>query len=208
MSGPVEIDRDGGTGMKWIAFTALAAGVATMVLGADQALAQLQLTPQTIRQSPQAQPTPRGQQPRRDARREGDPNQPGQQRRRDRRQQEQTAATQPEQQPVANPNFPRRLQQADLRSRFFDGRPINARALGGGLFTMVFHPDGRMERTAANGQTTNGRWRFLGDAYCSRWEGNSAEVCHTVVQEGQTVRVVRNTRAVATWSRDGAPRAP
>ncbi len=65
--------------------------------------------------------------------------------------------------PNAPTTFPRRLDQRTIRGRFFNGQPINARALGGGLFTLVFHEDGRMERTAANGQVTDGALRFVGD---------------------------------------------
>jgi hypothetical protein len=105
-------------------------------------------------------------------------------------------------------NFPRRLDQRAIRARFFDGEPINARALGGELFTVRFHPDGRLVRISRSGEERAGRWRFQGDAYCSRWEGNRAESCHTIVEEGQVVRVVRNTRAVATWARGSTPPAP
>jgi hypothetical protein len=180
---------------------AVAAGVAANA-AVTPAAAQLQLTPQETRRTPQSAPTQGRPAPRRGggdaqgARREGAE---GQQRGRRRGA---PAAPPAEAEPAAT-NFPRRLDQRALRDRFFDGRPINARALGGALFVITFHVDGRMERVDARGQATNGRWRFQGDAYCSRWEGNRTETCHTVVQEGEVVRVVRNTRAVATWARGG-----
>lgn len=106
---------------------------------------------------------------------------------------------------ATNSSFARRLEPRAIRERFFDGQPFNVRAIGGQIFRMTFHPDGRIERTDTQGQTVNGRWRFLGDTYCSRWDGNPAESCHTVVEEASVVRVVRNTRAVAVWARGDLP---
>lgn len=109
--------------------------------------------------------------------------------------------------PQTRGNFPRRLDQRTIRARFMDGQPIASRTLGGQVYMLTFHQDGRLERVSPQGETSNGRWRFVGDAYCSRWDGNRTETCHTIVEEGQTVRVVRNTRAVATWTRPGAQAA-
>lgn len=171
--------------------------LAAATLAAVPAFAQLQLTPQ-VRQTPSGPPSQANQ-----PRRQGEPQQ-GQRRQQQQRQQQQ------EDQQAAAPatNFPRRLDQRTIRTRFFDGQPLNARALGGALFTVTFFPDGRLQRTSARGEVTNGRWRFQGDAYCSRWDGNRTETCHTVVEEGTTIRVVRNTRAVATWAREGTPPPP
>jgi hypothetical protein len=155
------------------------------------ALAQLQLTPQVPRQSstsyvrpavPNAEGEAARPAPRAPARL---PRQSG------------TASTEAQ----TRGNFPRRLDQRAIRERFVDGQPIASRALGGQIYTLTFFPDGRLERISPQGETTKGRWRFQGDAYCSRWDGNRAETCHTIVEEGTTVRVVRNTRAVATWTR-------
>lgn len=152
------------------------------------ALAQLQLTPQVTPQTPVATPTrtPRAERPRRDR--------------------QQTPAT--DESTAANSNFPRRLTQKDIRTRFFDGEPINARGRGGASFVIVFHPDGRMERTSANGDKIAGKWHFLGDAYCSRWEGETHDTCYTVVQDGEVIKVVLTTRAIATWSKTGTPPLP
>jgi hypothetical protein len=214
------------------------------------ASAQIQLVPSGGQTRARPASPPAAAQPRspdaRPAQRSPSARQGGEQRRGPgRRGQRQTpAATEAAPGETAAPsNFPRRLDQRTIRGRFFNGQPINARALGGGLFTLVFHEDGRMERTSPNGEVRTGRWRFLGDAYCSRWDPTpptgapppsaaatppsagrqggrrssgarqpaprlAPEVCHTVVQEGTTIRVVRNTRAVATWAHEGTPPPP
>ncbi len=180
--------------------------LAAAVLLPAAAGAQIQLVPGAAPTQVSPSPPPRGE-PHTGARREGQPPQTEEERRRRaeerRRQQQQQQNAQPQQAatpPPPNNPFPRRLDQREIRTRFFDGQPVNARGLGGATFVVRFHADGRMERTAPNGQVTNGRWRMLGDGYCSRWEG-SAEQCYTVVQDGATVRVVRGTRGVATWTR-------
>jgi hypothetical protein len=173
---------------------------------ATPALAQVQLLPPGSGVTP-SPPAPGSQgQPNTGTRRDQNLTPEEQRRRREaeeRRRREQQQRGQPPQQaaaPVPETNFPRRLDPREIRTRFFDGNEINARGLGGASFVLRFHADGKMERSAPNGQVTNGRWRMLGEGYCSRWEG-SAEQCFTVVQEGGTVRVVRGTRAVATWTR-------
>jgi hypothetical protein len=171
--------------------------LAAATLVAVPALAQLQLTPQ-VRQTPAGPPSQASP-----PHRQGE-SQQGQRRPPLQRQQ------QPEEQQAAAPttNFPRRLDQRTIRTRFFNGQPMNARALGGALFTVTFFPDGRLQRTNAQSEVTNGRWRFQGDAYCSRWDGSRTETCHTVVEDGSVIKVVRNTRAVATWAREGTPPPP
>jgi hypothetical protein len=161
------------------------------------ALAQVQLVPPPGGASQQPPRPPEG--PNAGQRRDQNltPEERERRRREAERRRQQQAAPAP---PVPETNFPRRLPPPEIRTRFFDGNAINARGLGNSIFTLRFHADGKMERTAPNGQVTNGRWRMLGEGYCSRWEG-SAEQCFTVVQEGGTVKVVRGTRAVATWSR-------
>jgi hypothetical protein len=82
-----------------------------------------------------------------------------------------------------------------------------ARGLGNQTFTLAFFPDGRMERTDGRGERVEGRWRFHADNYCSHWQ-NGPETCHTLVTDGQNVRVVRNTRAVAVWAQGEGPIPP
>lgn len=166
---------------------------------AAPALAQLQLTPQVPRQSTTTYVRP--------AVPSGTPSAAGTATTDGTRPAQRSTARLPRQSGTATPeaqtrgNFPRRLDQRAIRERFVDGQPIASRALGGQIYTLTFFPDGRLERISPQGETTKGRWRFQGDAYCSRWDGNRTETCHTVVEEGTTVRVVRNTRAVATWTR-------
>jgi hypothetical protein len=182
---------------------ALLAGFSLLFLAAPgprPAQAQLVLTP-PAQQQQQSQP----QQPRRQVTEE-------ERRRRaeeERRRRQGQAAQQQQGADGAPPqgNFPRRLTPREIRDQFFDGRPVRARGLGNQLFTMVFHADGRMERTDARGDRVEGRWRFLADNYCSRWQ-NGGETCHTLVTDGTNVRVVRNTRAVAVWSRGEGPLPP
>jgi hypothetical protein len=218
----------------------IAVAVTVAVAGAfgavDAAMAQIQLVPQG-RPGTSAQPSQQQRPPAFRPTNRPEAAGPDAQRGNRRRGQTTPPASAAPADPNATSTFPRRLDQRTIRTRFFDGQPINARALGGGLFTLVFHEDGRMERTAANGQVTTGRWRFVGDAYCSRWDStapaapattpppptprqrgqrgqgqpaqrSAPETCHTVVQEGTTIRVVRNTRAVATWAREGTPPPP
>src|SRR6185312_5193715 len=88
-----------------------------------------------------------------------------------------------------NPNFPHRLAQAEIQERFFSGQPIEARNSGGALFKVVFSPGGQAQRLNIKKDTTQtGKWRFLGDGYCSRWEGEH-EICYTVVQDKEIIKV-------------------
>ena len=112
-------------------------------------------------------------------------------------------------QPATPSNFPRRLPQSELRNRFFDGEPIISRGRGSAaLITLVFSKEGVVERTNAKGEKVIGRWKFLGDSYCSRWHGEKKDTCYTVVQDGEVTKVVFFTRAIATWSRTGTPPPP
>lgn len=115
----------------------------------------------------------------------------------------------PAQQPAPAANFPHRLTQAEIKERFFNGAPIISRGRGStAVFTLVFTPNGTIERTDAKGGKVNGHWKFLGDAYCSRWSGEKKDTCYTVVEDGEIIKVVFFTRAVATWSLAGTPPAP
>jgi hypothetical protein len=182
---------------------ALLAGLSLLVLAAPghrAAEAQLVLTP-PVQQQQQAQP-PRRPVSEEDRRRRAE------EERRRRQGQGQAGQQQPGAQGTpAQGNFPRRLTPREIRERFFDGQPVRARGLGNQTFTMVFQPDGRMERVDARGERVEGRWRFLADNYCSRWQ-TGPETCHTLVTDGQNVRVVRNTRAVAVWARGEGPLPP
>jgi hypothetical protein len=183
-----------------VALLACLSLVALSLSGQRPAEAQLVLTP-PAQQQQQSQP----QQPRRA--------QPTEEERRRRAEEERRRRQgQGAQQQGADPaapqgNFPRRLTPREIREQFFDGRPVRARGLGNQTFTMVFFPDGRMERTDARGDRVEGRWRFLADNYCSRWT-SGPETCHTLVTDGTNVRVVRNTRAVAVWARGEGPLPP
>lgn len=111
--------------------------------------------------------------------------------------------------PGAQGSFPRRLPQAEIRSRFFNGTPITSRGRGSPLlYTLVFSKDGVIERTDHKGDKVAGKWKFVGDAYCSRWDGEKKDTCYTVVEDGEIIKVVFFTRAVATWSLNGTPPAP
>lgn len=112
-------------------------------------------------------------------------------------------------QPAPSGNFPHRLTQGELRQRFFNGTAIISRGRGStALYTIVFAPNGAIERTDGKGDKVAGRWRFQGDAYCSRWEGEKRDNCYTVVEDGEVIKVVLFTRAIATWSVSGTPPAP
>ena len=114
-----------------------------------------------------------------------------------------------EQVPPAAGNFPRRLPQAELKTRFFNGVPIISRGRGStALFTLVFNKDGVIERTDAKGDKVTGKWKFAGDAYCSRWTGEKKDTCYTVVEDGEIIKIVFFTRAVATWALSGTPPSP
>lgn len=109
----------------------------------------------------------------------------------------------------ATGNFPRRLPQAELKTRFFNGIPIISRGRGStALFTLVFNKDGVSERTDSKGGKVTGRWKFAGDAYCSRWTGEKKDTCYTIVEDGEIIKVVFFTRAVATWAHNGTPPSP
>ena len=100
--------------------------------------------------------------------------------------------------------FPRRLRQDELKTLFFTGKSINAHGLDRDTFKITFKTDGGLVRVGKDGQDTqNGKWRFAGDAYCSKWEGRQ-ELCFTVVKDGETYKVVYGTRAVAFWSAPGS----
>jgi hypothetical protein len=106
-----------------------------------------------------------------------------------------------------NDHFPKRIDNEDLRDRFFDGTPITSRAVGGREYTVIFHRNGKAERLDRKNNTTiAGKWRLKGEGYCSRWE-KGREDCFTAVQDGGIIKIVRNTRAVAIWTRE-ATQAP
>lgn len=103
---------------------------------------------------------------------------------------------------LTNDAFPKRIENVDLRDRFFDGQPIKSRAVGGREYTVVFHKNGKAERfDPKTNTTTPGTWRLKGEGYCSRWN-KGREDCFTAVQDSGVIKIVRNTRAVAIWSRE------
>ncbi len=106
-------------------------------------------------------------------------------------------------QPVSTPArdiFPRRLRQDELKTLFFNGKSIDAHGLDRDAFKITFKTDGGLVRIGKDGKDTqNGKWRFAGDAYCSKWDGR-AELCFTVVKDNDTYKVVYGTRAIAFWS--------
>lgn len=102
--------------------------------------------------------------------------------------------------PAQNSNFPRRLKQSEMQALFFNGLPIEARGLGRDTFTVTFFPNGKAQRVdAASKEKVQGKWYFLHDAYCSKWE-KKPESCFTIVKDGDLYKVVRGTRAIAFWT--------
>ncbi len=115
---------------------------------------------------------------------------------------------------LQNDQFPKRIDSEDFRDRFFDGKPVYSRALGGGEYTLTFYPKTAREKTGRaerierkSGKVTTGTWRLKGEGYCSRWN-KGAEDCFTAVQDGGIVKIVRNTRAIAVWSREEPNKTP
>jgi hypothetical protein len=109
----------------------------------------------------------------------------------------------PEHEPATRGNFPRRMKREEIEALFFTGEPVEATGLGRASFRVTFLKDGMAERlNHKDGTTERGKWRFLGDGYCSKW-GKSHEGCYTIVKDGDTYKVVRGTRAVAFWSPPG-----
>lgn len=102
-----------------------------------------------------------------------------------------------EQVPPATGNFPRRLPQAELKTRFFNGVPIISRGRGStAVFTLVFNKDGVIERTDAKGDKVTGKWKFAGDAYCSRWTGEKKTRATPL---SRTVRSSKSCSSPAPW---------
>lgn len=97
-------------------------------------------------------------------------------------------------------NFPRRLKKEEIEALFMIGQPFEARGLGAKInFTVTLFPNGTAKRIDRNDNKEQaGKWRWLGDGYCSTWAG-SREGCFTVVKDGDIFKVVRFTRAVAFW---------
>lgn len=180
----------------------VALAFAALILATPSSQAQLRLTPGDIPHSaieaPTAQGVPRAQPPK--SERKKSAKKPAET--------TETASTEAAA-PVTTGNFPRRLPQLEIKTRFFNGEPITSRGRGSAnLFTLIFTKDGTIQRTDAKGDKVLGRWKFLGDAYCSRWTGEKKDTCYTVVEDGEIIKVVFFTRAVATWSRNGTPPPP
>ena len=101
-------------------------------------------------------------------------------------------------------NFPRRMKREEIEALFFTEAPIEATGLGRASFRVTFYKNGTAERLDhQSGETEQGKWRFLGDGYCSKW-GKAHEGCYTVVKDGNVYKVVLGTRAVAFWSAPAA----
>lgn len=114
----------------------------------------------------------------------------------------------PEREAATHGNFPRRMKREEIEALFFTGQPVEASGLGRASFQVTFFKDGTAERlNHVNNERKKGKWQFLGDGYCSKWEG-SGEGCYTVVKDGDIYKIVRGTRAISFWSAPGTAKPP
>lgn len=116
------------------------------------------------------------------------------------------AAAQLKPPPVDNSGLPEKLSGDEIKTTWFDGRPMIATAPDGKQYRLIFSPDGKASRTPVEGKkpkTVTGFWRVIAEGYCSRWAGNNREKCFNVRKsaDGKDTVVRFGQQIAATWTR-------
>jgi hypothetical protein len=89
----------------------------------------------------------------------------------------------------------------DLKSTFFDGKPIHSTTAKGRVGgEVVVTADGKVTRTGRRGPVT-GTWRMSDDGFCMTLGQAKRESCYIAVRDGTAVTVIRAGAGSFTWTR-------
>jgi hypothetical protein len=93
------------------------------------------------------------------------------------------------------------LSPQDLKSSYFDGKPVTSTDARGHKSTFVFTADGKVTRTSGHGRTSDGTWTLSDTGFCMKIDKAKRDSCYIAVKDAGGLKVLHLSRSAFQWTR-------